>query len=138
MSENLVKKGLERASKGNISKFFSLKIKSFEGEYAEFSALIPETCLNPFGTVQGGMITSILDEATSLAINIYTEDKMLPNSTDIHTTFHRAIMLGLVTIKTKIIKIGRKVVCAEGQIFCKDDKIAATVIHTAILTPTNP
>lgn len=138
MSENQVKSGLERASKGNISKFFSLKIKSFEDEYAEFSALIPETCLNPFRTVQRGMITSILDEVTSLAINIYTEDRMLPNSTDIHTTFHRALRQGLVNIKTKIIKIGRKVVCAEEQIFCKDGKIAATIFHTAILTPTNP
>ena len=40
---------------------------SFEGERAEFDVDIPDTCLNPLGTVQGGMVASILDEATSVS-----------------------------------------------------------------------
>ena len=134
MSGHNIERSLARAAKGNVTKFFSLKMISFEGERAEFDVDIPDTCLNPLGTVQGGMVASILDEATSLTVNIYSEDKMLPNSTDIHITFHRALKKGHAKVKTKIIKFGKNIVSVEGKVFSEDGKLAATVLHTAVLT----
>jgi len=134
MSDEKIGRSLARAAKGNVTKFFSLKMISFEGEKAEFNVDIPDTCLNPLGTVQGGMVASILDEATSLTVNIYSEDKMLPNSTDIHITFHRALKKGPANIKTKIIKYGKNIVSVEGKAFSEEGKLAATVLHTAVLT----
>ena len=110
---------------------------SFEKDRADFKVDIPEICLNPLGTVQGGMIASILDEATSLTVNIYTKDKMLPNSTDIHISFHRALRNGLARVRTKIIKCGKQIVSVEGRIFTAEEKISATLLHTAVLTNLN-
>ena len=42
------------------------------------------------------MITSAIDEITSISVNIFTKDKYLPSSTDIHTTFHRPLSEGKV------------------------------------------
>ena len=67
------------------------------------------------------MVASILDEATSLTVNIYSEDKMLPNSTDIHITFHRALSKGPAKNKTKIIKYGKNNVSVEGKVFQKKE-----------------
>ena len=134
MSGHNIERSLARAAKGNVTKFFSLKMISFEGDRAEFNVDIPDTCLNPIGTVQGGMVASILDEATSLTVNIYSEDKMLPNSTGIHITFHRDLMKGPAKVKTKIIKYEKNIVSVDGKVFTEEGKLAATVMHTAVLT----
>ena len=134
MSDEKIRRSVARAAKGNVTKFFSLIIISFEGDQAEFSVDIPDTCLNPLGTVQGGMVASILDEATSLTVNIYAEDKFLPNSTDIHISFHRTLRKGLAIVKTKIIKYGKNIVSVEGKAFSEEGKLAATVLHTGLLT----
>ena len=133
MSDHNIERSLARAAKGNVTKFFSLKMITFEGDRAEFNVDIPDTCLNPLGTVQGGMVASILDEATSLTVNIYSEDKMLPNSTDIHITFHRALKKGTAKVQTKIIKYGKNIVSVEGKAFSEVGKLAATVLYTVIL-----
>ena len=59
MSDHNIERSLARAAKGNVTKFFSLKMITFEGDRAEFNVDIPDTCLNPLGTVQGGMVASI-------------------------------------------------------------------------------
>ena len=120
MSGDNIERSFARKAKENVTKFFSLKMISFEGEWAEFDVTIPDTCLNPLGTVQGGMEASILDETTWLTVNIHSEDKMLPNSTDIHITFHRALKKGPAKVKTKIIKFGKNIVSVEGKVFSED------------------
>ena len=47
MSGHNIERSLARAAKGNVKKFFSLKMISFEGGQAEFNVDIPDTCLNP-------------------------------------------------------------------------------------------
>tara|TARA_A100000164_G_scaffold340879_1_gene337146 strand:+ start:351 stop:530 length:180 start_codon:yes stop_codon:yes gene_type:complete len=55
-SDEKIIRSVERAAKENVTKFFSLKIIPVEGDQAEFSVDIPDTCLNPLGTVQRGMV----------------------------------------------------------------------------------
>ena len=47
MSDHNIERSLARAAKGNVTKFFALKMISFEGYRAEFNVDIPDTCLNP-------------------------------------------------------------------------------------------
>ena len=82
------------------------------------------------------MVASVLDEATSLTVNIYSEDKMLPNSTDIHITFHRPLFEGKVFGSANIIKLGKQIVSIEGRLYSSSGKIAATGLHTAFLVKT--
>ena len=58
---------------------------------------------------------------------------MLPNSTDIHITFHHALKKGTAKVQTKIIKFGKNIVSVEGKAFSQEGKLATTVLHTAIL-----
>ena len=78
-----------------------------------------------------------IDEITSISVNILTEDKYLPSSTDIHITFHRPLLIGKVTGTAKIIKLGKQIVSIEGKLFTSNGKIAASGLHTAILTRTS-
>ena len=129
-----VKKTMKRAYSGNVSTFFNTKFLKQEKEKFIFEVTFPSETLNPFGFVQGGMITSALDEVTSITVNLISEDKKLPNSIDLHTSFHRPVKLGKVIIETKIIKIGKNVVSIEGKLFNSENKIAASILHSAILT----
>ena len=125
---------MKRAYSGGVSTFFNTKFLKQEKEKFIFEVTFPSETLNPFGFVQGGMITSALDEVTSITVNLISEDKKLPNSIDLHTSFHRPVKLGKVIIETKIIKIGKNVVSIEGKLFNSENKIAASILHSAILT----
>ena len=46
-----------------------------ESHFNNLAELLPEETLNPLGFVQGGMITSALDEVTSISVNLISEDK---------------------------------------------------------------
>ena len=109
---------------------YKRQIYNFELEFSK-------QCLNPFNTVQGGMITSAIDEITSISVNIFTKDKYLPSSTDIHTTFHRPLSEGKVLGTAKIIKLGKQIVSIEGRLFSPSGKVAASGLHTAILVKTS-
>ena len=85
-------------SKG-VGKFFSINfLDELDGEFG-FEVSFPADCLNPQGNVQGGMITSMLDDCTALCVLFSTKGKKFPNTTDFHTTFHRPLSIESVTIK---------------------------------------
>ena len=122
-------------SKG-VGKFFSINfLEETDGEFV-FEVCFPPDCLNPQGNVQGGMITSVLDDCTALCVLFSTKGKRFPNSTDLHTTFHRPLLLEPAIIKTSILKIGKNIVSVEGKIFNENNMLAASCLHTGFLFDT--
>ena len=101
-------------------------ILELEGEFDEYS-------LNPDGSVQGGMMTAMLDDVTSLLIIIETKGKVYPASTDLHTSHHRPLFKGKVTARATIIKKGSKIATPRGELFDKNGQLATTLMHTSYL-----
>ena len=123
-------------SKG-VGKFFSIKfLEETDGE-SVFKVCFPPDCLNPQGNVQGGMITSVLDDCTALCVLFSTKGKRFPNTTDFHTTFHRPLSLEPAIIKASILKIGKNIVSIEGKIFKENNKLVASCLHTGFLFDTH-
>ena len=137
MTDENLKKSIERAHSGGTHHFLKTKFLGLEGEIYKYELEFSKECLNPFKTVQGGMIASAIDEITSISVNIFTKDEYLPSSTDIHISFHRPLLLGKVIGTAKIIKIGRQIVSVEGKLISSSGKIAASGLHTAVLTKTS-
>ena len=102
-----------------------------------FDCFFPEEAKNPLLFVQGGFIASALDDATAVTVSMHTGGKKLPNSTDIHVTFHRPLSLGKARMKTQIIKLGKRIVSVEGKIYTQKNKLAASMLHTAMLFDPN-
>ena len=75
MSINDIEKSMKRAKSGGTYNFFKTKYIGLDEEAYIFEITFPRECLNPFQTVQGGMIASALDEITSISVNILTKDK---------------------------------------------------------------
>ena len=136
MEDKSLKKSLQRANSGGTHKFLNTKFLNLENGLYKYELEFSKQCLNPFKTIQGGMIASAIDEITSISVNIFTKDEFLPSSTDIHITFHRPLFEGKIFGTAKIIKLGKQLVSIEGKLFSSSGKIAATGLHTAILVKT--
>ena len=119
-----------------VGKFFSINFLDKQDDEFVFEVSFPAVCLNPQGTVQGGMIASMLDDCTALCVLFSTKGKRFPNTTDFHTTFHRPLSLEPVIIKASILKIGKNIVSVEGKIFNEKNKLVASCLHTGFLFDT--
>ena len=136
--ENIdAKRSIKRAQSGGTFKFFKTTFLGVEKGVYSYELIFSDECLNPFKTVQGGMIASALDEVTSISVNILTHDEYLPSSTDIHITFHRPLISGKVLGTAKIIQLGKTIVSIEGRLYSNTGKISATALHTAVLKKTS-
>ena len=129
MVDNL--KQLNKNFFGATKDFFNLKFIEKNIDTIVFTCSFPESCTNPMGFVQGGMISAVLDDATSIAMIAGYENNKAPMTTDLHVLFHRPLPLENARIEVKIIKLGNRSATAEGRIFNKDNKLAATLLHTA-------
>ena len=123
--------------KKGVGTFFSVDFLEKKNEEFYFTVIFPRESLNPQGRVQGGMITSVLDDCTALCVLFSTLGKRFPNSTDLHTTFHRPLLIEPTTIRTKILKMGKNIVSVEGKIFNQEEKIVASCLHTGFLFDTH-
>ena len=132
-----IARSMKRAGSGGTFNFFKTKFLGVEKDIYSYELIFSDECLNPFKTVQGGMIASALDEVTSISVNILTHDEYLPSSTDIHITFHRPLISGKVLGTAKIIKIGKTIVSIEGRLYSSNGKVCATALHTAVLKTTS-
>ena len=137
MEKKYLERSMKRAESGGTFKFFQTKFLNVENAIYNFELRFKSESLNPFKTVQGGMIASALDEITSISVNIFTKDEFLPSSTDIHITFHRPIISGKVLGTAKIIQLGKTIVSIEGRLYSKTGKICATALHTGVLKKTS-
>jgi len=122
---------LKNGSAGPSMRFFNLKYEDDDNEVFKFSALFPEDSANPMGFVQGGMISAVLDDATSVVMISGYKGKKAPLTTDLHVLFHRPMPLARANIEVKIIKLGNRSATAEGRIYSTDNKLVATLLHSA-------
>ena len=118
---------------GGTGKIFQFKFKNYEPGLLVLEGNFTETCLNPNGTVQGGMMTSMLDDISSLLLIMEANGKLYPASTDLHTLHHRSLNKGEVIAKAKIIKKGKTIATVKGEIYDQDNKLITTLMHTAYL-----
>ena len=136
-SDPLIDEVMKFYKKKGVGAFFSVDFLEKKNEEFYFTVEFPRESLNPQGRVQGGMITSVLDDCTALCVLFSTLGKRFPNSTDLHTTFHRPLLIEPTIIRTKILKLGKNIVSVEGKIFNQEEKIVASCLHTGFLFDTH-
>ena len=125
---------IKKLQKSPSGKFLNFKFMKEENGIFFFEIIFPPETASPLNLVQGGMIDAALDEATSMTAYITFKEEKLPLTTDHHVLFHRPMPLGKATIQTKIIKYGKTVTTIEGKLFDQNEKLVATMLHTALPT----
>ena len=133
--ENRLEKYLEfHRENGVTGKLFNFEIVSYkEGKSLDLEGMFDEFSLNPDGSVQGGMMTSMLDDVTSLLIIIETKGQVYPASTDLHSSHHRPLFQGRVKAKATLIRLGKNIATTRGELFDSKGRVATSLIHTSFL-----
>tara|TARA_B100000586_G_C19800499_1_gene297886 strand:+ start:76 stop:495 length:420 start_codon:yes stop_codon:yes gene_type:complete len=114
-------------------KLFKFKFIDYKEESLELEGEFNEFSLNPDGSVQGGMMTSMLDDVTCLLIIFETKGQIYPASTDLHSLHHRPLFKGRVRAKATLIRKGKNIASIKGELFDKEGRVATTLMHTAYL-----
>ena len=118
---------------GGKGKLFNFKLISYSQGKLELEGKFNDFSLNPDGSVQGGMMTAMLDDVTSLLIIIETNGRVYPASTDLHTMHHRPLIKGKVIARGSIIKKGKKIASTRGELFDEEGQLVTTLMHTSYL-----
>ena len=120
-------------TKGGTGKIFNFKFLEYKESFLKLEAEFPSETLNPNGSVQGGMMTSMLDDITSLLIIYESKGTVYPNSTNLHSLHHRPLFKGKVIAVAEVIKKGKNIATIKGELYNSDGKLATTLMHTVVL-----
>ncbi|MAV00288.1 MAG: hypothetical protein CMC37_01720 [Flavobacteriaceae bacterium] len=121
-------------TRGGTGKIFNFNFIDYKEGFLKLDAEFTAQTLNPNRTVQGGMMTALLDDITSLLIIYESKGSLYPNSTNLHSLHHRPLFEGKVFATATIIKKGKNIATIKGELFNSDGKLAATLMHTVVLT----
>ena len=122
---------------GGTGKIFKFKFLEYEKGFLKLEAEFTEQTLNPNRHVQGGQMTSMLDDVTSLLLIYESKGTLYPSSTNLHSLHHRPLNSGKVIATAEILKTGKNIATVKGALFTLDGKLAATLMHTVFLIKTN-
>jgi len=118
---------------GGTGKLFNFKLVEYKEDYLELDGEFPDETLNPDGSVQGGMMTSMLDDVTALLLIIKSDATIYPSSTNLHSHHHRPLFKGKVTAKAFLVKQGRTIASVRGEIYDDKGRLATTLMHTVFI-----
>ncbi len=118
---------------GGTGKLFNFKLVEYKEDYLELEGEFPDETLNPDGSVQGGMMTSMLDDVTALLLIIKSDASIYPSSTNLHSHHHRPLFKGKVTAKAFLIKQGKTIASVRGEIYDNKGRLATTLMHTIFI-----
>ena len=118
---------------GGTGKLFNFKLVEYKEDYLELDGEFPDETLNPDGSVQGCMMTSMLDDVTALLLIIKSDATIYPSSTNLHSHHHRPLFKGKVTAKAFLVKQGKTIASVRGEIYDDKGRLATTLMHTVFI-----
>ena len=124
-------------TKGGTGKIYRFKFLEYKNGFLKLKGTFPSETLNPNGTVQGGQMNSMLDDITSLLIIYESKGREYPNSTNLHSLHHRPLFKGETIATAEIIKKGKNIATVKGELFNLEGKLAASLLHTAMIMRSN-
>ena len=138
MSNDIDKYILFHKKYGGTGKKFQFKFVDYKKNNLKLEGTFSNDMTNPGpeGFVQGGQITSMLDDVTSILLIFESKGEIYPSSTNLHTIFHRPISIGKCICVATLINKGKNIATIKGEIYNPNGKIAATMIHNAFLIST--
>ena len=94
-----------------------------------------EQLANPFGTVHGGILATVLDSAMGMAALTAVPDGATTTTASLEVKYVRPVATdaGLLRAEGVVVHAGRRVVTAEGRLVGPDDRLLATATTTCLV-----
>ena len=119
--------------KGGTGKLFNFKFIKYQQGFLKLEGEFPIQTLNPNKTVQGGQMTSMLDDVTSLLLIYESKATIYPSSINLHSHHHRPLNPGKAIATAQIITKGKNIATIKGELYNSEGKLVSTLMHTAFI-----
>jgi uncharacterized protein (TIGR00369 family) len=118
-----------------VSKLLGWKLVSIDPAKGtikvEFAAVSSFT--NPIGTIQGGIIAAMLDDAMGPAATVFVGGHHMAPTVELKVNFMRPAAVGRLFVDARVVHRGRDIVFLEGAMTGEDGRLLATATATARL-----
>ena len=122
---------MELINHGPFFQLLSMRIRAIEPAYARVELDLERKHLNPFGSVHGGVYSSLIDTASYWSVYGEMEEHVGYTTIDLSVNYLSMIQEGKITVEGKSIKIGRSICLAEA--IAKDEQGRLLVYGTSKL-----
>jgi len=113
------------ANKGPYLQLLSMKICELDYGYCKVETQLSDKLHNPFGSLHGGVFSSILDTATFWAIYCGIDEDAGITTIDLQINNLAAINSGKIIAEGKQLKFGRTICLAESSLKDENGKLLA-------------
>jgi uncharacterized protein (TIGR00369 family) len=120
-----------------IAMLMQMGITSLEEGRVEFTCAVDESVYNPIGVVHGGLVCTLLDTVAGCAVHTTLPAGMGYTSIELKVSYLRAVQAtsGPLTAIGQVIKPGRRVAFAEGEVLDATGKTVATASSSLLVFP---
>ena len=103
----------------------------------EFSCVLDESVYNPIGVVHGGLVCTLLDTVAGCAVHTTLPQGVAYTSIELKVNYLRAVHAhsGPLTAVGTVVKPGRRVAFAEGEVRDSAGRVVATASSSLLVFP---
>jgi uncharacterized protein (TIGR00369 family) len=103
----------------------------------EFSCVLDESVYNPIGVVHGGLVCTLLDTVAGCAVHTTLPQGTAYTSIELKVNYLRAVHAhsGPLTAVGTVVKPGRRVAFAEGEVRDAAGRVVATASSSLLVFP---
>ena len=120
-----------------IAKLVQMDLVALEEGRVEFTCTVDESVYNPIGVVHGGLVCTLLDTVAGCAVHTTLPAGVGYTSIEIKVNYLRAVHAGSgpLTAIGRVVKPGRRVAFAEGEVLDAGGRTVATASSSLLVFP---
>jgi uncharacterized protein (TIGR00369 family) len=120
-----------------IAMLMQFDIRALEEGRVEFGCTLDESVYNPIGVVHGGLVCTLLDTVAGCAVHSTLPAGFGYTSIELKVNYLRAVhsTSGPLTAIGRVVKPGRRVAFAEGEVLDAQGKTVATASSSLLVFP---
>jgi uncharacterized protein (TIGR00369 family) len=135
MTVDVVRAAMAERRPSGLAELLGMETELVEHGRVVLTFVASEQLANPFGTVHGGILATVLDSAMGMAALTAIPDGAATTTVGLEVKFVRPVATdaGLLRAEGVVVHSGRRVVTAEGRLVGPDDRLFATATTTCLV-----
>ncbi|MCM3566523.1 PaaI family thioesterase [Neobacillus mesonae] len=130
---NLMEVVSKKIQPPNCDLTLQIEVTDADNGNAKGTWRVDDRFLNGIGITMGGFVSSAADIMMAYAIASKLDNGKTFTSIDLHTTFHRPVLPGEVTVEAKVERMGKRTAYLTAELIQNDKKTASVVSSVMIL-----
>src|SRR5215207_4590170 len=120
-----------------IGRLMQFDVRAVEEGRVEFGCTLDESVYNPIGVVHGGLVCTLLDSVLGCAVHTTLPAGVAYTSIELKVNYLRAVHAtsGPLTAIGRVVKPGRRVAFAEGEVLDAAGRTVATASSSLLVFP---